>query len=85
MLNHRYGISITFETISQVTATYGMSFDGTPASTPLCVVILSGTFPNPGGPYLGPTVGSLTPPMVIHQADMIFDGYTGNLLADSIG
>jgi hypothetical protein len=74
-------VSVTFETASQAEATYQGSLSGTTASSPVCVVIVSGTFLNTwGGPY-GVTV-TATP---FSQGEMIFDGYTGNLLEDNLG
>jgi hypothetical protein len=74
-------VSVTFETASKAEATYPGSLAGTTASSPVCVVIVSGTFLNTyGGPY-GVTVTS-TP---FNQGVMIFNAYTGNLLADNLG
>lgn len=70
-------VRIQFLPAKTVVATYG-SLSGTTDTTPVCVVTLSGTFII--GMY--PMGAKPTP---YHQGVMIFDGYTGNLLASSVG
>jgi hypothetical protein len=73
-------VSVTFEPASELSPAYG-SLSGTTPSTPICIVMVSGTFLNTwGGPY-GVTI-TATP---FHQGFMIFDGDTGYLLADNLG
>lgn len=71
-------VSITFLPAKTVVAQYGGSLSGTTDTTPICVVILSGTF------LLGQVPLEVTP-TPYHQGDMIFDGYTGYLLESSVG
>lgn len=71
-------VRIEFLPAKTVVAKYGGSLSGTTDNTPICVVTLSGTF----------IIGNVPPgvtPYTYHQGDMIFDGYTGNLLASSVG
>ncbi|HEV2405992.1 MAG TPA: hypothetical protein VGR88_11085 [Ktedonobacterales bacterium] len=71
-------VSITFLPAKTVVAKYGGSLSGTTDTTPICVVILSGTF------LIGQVPLGVTP-VPFHQGDMIFDGYTGYLLESSVG
>jgi hypothetical protein len=70
-------VSIVFVPAKSLTAKYG-SLSGTTDTTPICVVTLSGTF-----------IVDMYPmgakPTPYRQGFMMFDGYTGNLLASSVG
>jgi hypothetical protein len=73
--------SIQFEPEQEAVAQYPGISNSSPTD-PVCVVVVSGTFMSDGGyPPLLPPGTAYPTPALFYQGVMIFDGYTGNLLA----
>jgi hypothetical protein len=77
--------SVTFLPSEQVSQLPNLGGNlGLPAGTPLCVVVLDGTFPDIQ-PWTGPSsLRGSAPPVTYSYAIAVFNGVTGNLLGRGV-